>query len=307
MNATSSTVPDSFGSQPASPLAAVHPFYWSVRRELWEYRSVYIAPLAAAGVALFGFLFVLHRIPADVRTSMSLQPPFQAENPLSTPYHLGAALIMGAAFLVSVMYSLGTLYNERQDRSILFWKSLPVSDLTTVLAKATVPLLILPAVSYAITVVTTGVMFLMSSAVVASHGLSVGYLWSQLQGPTQMFLLLYHIVTVHMFWYAPLYAFVLLVSAWARRVPFLWVVVPALAIAIFEKMVFHTQYFTNFLQERVMGGNDAMAMQSDFPPHPGVHITPLTFLMTPGVWYGLIAAALFLYAAARIRRYRMPT
>jgi ABC-2 type transport system permease protein len=303
MNATSSTMPDSFGSQAASPLAPTHPFFWSVRRELWEYRSVYIAPLAAAGVALFGFLFVLHRVPGDTQRVIA---GGDVTSNIREPYHLAVAVIMIAAFVVSIMYALGALYNERQDRSILFWKSLPVSDLTTVLSKATIPLVILPLFSYAVTVVTTATMFLMSSIVVAASGQSVGALWSQLQGPTQLGLLLYHLLTVHILWYAPIYAFLLLISAWARRVPFLWAVVPALAIAIFERMVFRTQYFTSFVQERVMGGNDAMSMQSDFPPHPGVHIMPLTFLMTPGVWYGLIAAALFLYAAARVRRYRIP-
>jgi ABC-2 type transport system permease protein len=309
MNSSASTMPDSFGSQPAAPLAPTRPFYWSVRRELWEYRSIYLAPLAAAGVALFGFLFVVHRVPEEVRELMSgkifMDP--QAAPDVRQPYDLVAALIMGAAFLVSIFYSLDALYGERRDRSILFWKSLPLSDLTTVLAKATVPLLILPLISFAITAVTTFLMFLISGAVVGAHGLSVGYLWSQLQGPTVLFLLLYHLLTIHILWYAPLYAWLLLVSAWARRAPLLWAVLPAFLIGAFERIAFHSSYFLNFLQERVAGGNDTMtSMQTDWPVHPDMHLTPLSFLRMPGLWGGLIAAAVFLYAAARMRRYRMP-
>jgi len=82
--------------------------------------------------------------------------------------------------------------------------------------------------------------------------------------------------------------------------------VPALSIAIFEKIAFHTQYFTNFVQERIMGGSNTLGMQTDWPVHPGMHLTPLRFLMMPGLWGGLIAAGIFLCAAARVRRYRMP-
>ena len=61
---------------------------------------------------------------------------------------------MGTTFIVGIFYCLDALYGERRDRSILFWKSLPVSDLTTVLSKASIPLVVLPLLAFAITVVT---------------------------------------------------------------------------------------------------------------------------------------------------------
>ena len=117
-----------------------------MRRELCEYRSIYLAPLAIAGVFLLGFLFVLVSLPHTMRNAMALDPSHQRDA-LAHPYDLAAALIMGAAFIVSIIYSLDALYGERRDRSILFWKSLPVSDLTTVLAKVSVPLFVLPVVA----------------------------------------------------------------------------------------------------------------------------------------------------------------
>jgi len=310
MSIPSNAMPESFAdAKVATPAMTLqtHPFYWSVRRELWEHRSLYLAPLAGAGVALFGSLFVLARLPHTMQYAMTLDPMHQRE-PLASHYNFAATLIMGAAFLVSIFYSIDALYGERRDRSILFWKSLPVSDFTAVLAKASIPLVILPLLAFAITFVTGMVMLLMSSAVLGASGQSVSTYWAILQPWRALMMLLYHLVTVHMLWWAPFYAWLLLVSAWARRAPFLWVALPPLAIYIFEKMAFHTSYFAQFLNNRFSGGQEAMGnMRGDFPLDPWTHLTPGAFLASPGLWIGLVFTALFLYAAARLRRNREPT
>lgn len=307
MNSASNAMSGPLGSQPipATALSPTRPLYWSVRRELWEYRSVYLAPLAIAGVVLLGFVFVLARLPQTMRSALAMDAAHQHEA-LAQHYEIAAALIMGAAFIISIFYSLDALYGERRDRSILFWKSLPVSDLTAVLAKATVPLLILPAVAFAVTFVAEAIMLLLGSMVLLASGLDVAVLWSQLQPFQAMTMLLYHLVTVHILWYAPLYAWLLLISAWARRAPFLWAALPPLAIGIFEKIAFHTSYFAAFLQDRVSGGRSAVKMGEDFPIPAHMHLTLVSFLATPGLWLGLLAAAAFLVAAARLRRYRGP-
>jgi ABC-2 type transport system permease protein len=308
MNSPSDTMPESFGSEPIAPaaLAATRPFYWSVRRELWEYRSVYLAPLAIGGVILLGFFFVLIHLPQTMRAAMTLDPMKQRDA-IAQPFEIAAALVMGTAFLVSIFYALDALYGERRDRSILFWKSLPVSDLTTVLAKASVPLLFLPIIALVITLVTEAIILSLSSVVLAASGLSVATFWEILQPLPVLGMLLYHLVTVHMLWYAPLYAYLLLVSAWSRRAPFLWAVLPPLAVGIFEKVAFHTSYFANFIADRVGGAREAVdSMQGDMPFHPGVHLTPGAFLAMPGLWGGLVFAAIFLVVAARVRRYRGP-
>jgi len=214
---------------------------------------------------------------------------------------------MAAAFLISIFYSVEALYGERRDRSILFWKSMPVSDLTTVLAKASIPLFVLPLIAFAVTVAAEIIMLLLSSFVLLASGLSVATLWTQLQLHQVMFLLLYHIVTAHMLWYAPFYAWLLLVSAWARRAPFLWGVLPPLALIVFENIAFHSSNFAALINDRYAGNSDAMtSMMGDFPFHPGMRLDPIAFLAAPGLWIGLIAAALMLVAAARLRRYRDP-
>ena len=306
MNTQSNPVGESSPLAAPSSTFATHPFYWSVRRELWEFRSIYLAPLALAGVFLLGFVFVLLLLPETMRTLSSLDPA-QQRKALAHPYDMATGLIMMAAFIVSIFYSLDALYGERRDRSILFWKSLPVSDLTTVLAKASIPLIVLPLVAFAITVVTQSIMLLLSSVVLLASGLSVATLWTQLQLYRTLLGLLYHLVTIHMLWYAPIYAWLLLVSAWARRMPFLWAVLPPIAIGVFEKIAFQSWHFVALLEYRCCGGSEAVdPAHGDFPIHPAMHLGPDHFLSTPGLWTGLAFCAICLAAAVRLRRYREP-
>jgi len=75
---------------------------------------------------------------------------------------------------------------------------------------------------------------------------------------------------------------------------------------IFEKIAFHTSYFLNFLNYRFSGGQEATGNASANMLDPDMHMTPGPFLITPGLWLGLVFAAVFLFVAARIRRQRSP-
>jgi len=294
-------------SQRAAPalLSATRPFYWSVRRELWEHRSIYLAPLAAAGVFLVGFLISSVHLASRMRAALALDAMHQREK-IAQPYDYAAGMVMIASLLVGLYYCLEALQSERRDRSILFWKSLPVSDLTTILAKATVPLVIVPLLGWAITTVTQFVMLIVNSAVLAGSGQSVATLWTQLSPFWMSFGLLYHLITVHALWQAPIYGWLLMVSAWARRAAFLWATVPLLAIGIAEKMAFGTSYFGALIGSRFAGGPEAIPMSDSFPTNPAMHLTPGHFLMSAGLWLGLAVTAAFLAAAVRLRRYRDP-
>src|ERR1700730_3320581 len=166
MNTQSNAIPESFDSQRIAPavMSATRPMYWSVRRELWENRYLYIVPLAVAAVMLFGFLI------ASIGRAMSVPGPAERVAVLTEPNNFAALLIMGAAFIVGVFYCLEALHGERRDRSILFWKSLPVSDLTTVLSKASIPFVFLPLLCFALTVVTQSIMFLLGTALLRGSG-----------------------------------------------------------------------------------------------------------------------------------------
>jgi ABC-2 type transport system permease protein len=303
MNTQSNAMPESFDSQGIAPAAmsATRPLYWSVRRELWENRSIYIAPLAVAAVTLFGFLI------ATIGRALSAADLAQRRAVLEGPYHFATALIMATTFVVGIFYSLDALHGERRDRSILFWKSLPVSDLTTVLSKASIPLVVLPLLTIAIVVATQWIMLLLSSLVLLGSGLNVATLWTQSSLFQTSLMLLYHLVTVHVLWYAPMYAWLLLVSGWARRATFLWAALPLFAIWIIEKVAFNTSHFARLLMYR-MSGPEAydLGARGGASMHPMATLDPGKFLSTPGLWVGLAVAAAFLAAAVRLRRYQGP-
>jgi ABC-2 type transport system permease protein len=300
-NAMTESSIQSQGTPPA--VSAARTLYWSVRRELWENRSIYIAPLAAAAVFLFGF--VINMVTMRHRIGASLLDPAQQHDLLTTRYELSASLIMGTALIVGIFYSLDALYGERRDRSILFWKSLPVSDLTTVLSKLTIPLVILPLLSFAITLATQFIMLLLSSVILLGSGVNVAALWTEVSFFHVSLVLLYHLLTVHGLWYAPLYGWLLMVSAWAPRAPFIWALLPPFVIGLVEQVAFNTSHFLALLQERLVGPRNAMASHNATKDFTATLI-PHHFFSAPGLWIGLVVAAAFLAAAVRLRRSQGP-
>ncbi len=309
MSSHSNAIPGShLESQAIAPAAipATRLMYWSVQRELWENRSVYIAPLAVAALFLFGFLISTIHLAAKLRSALLLNP-MQLQELILQPYDFAALLIMGTTFIVAIFYCLDALYGERRDRSILFWKSLPVSDLITVLSKASIPLVILPLLTFVITVVTQWIMLLISVAALSHSGLSAT-LWTRVPLMQIWLGLLYHLVAVHSLCFAPIFGWLLLVSAWARRAPILWASVPLLAIGIVEKIAFNTTHFAEILANSLGGGHEiapypipaGMLMQS----MPGMNL--VYFLMSPGLWIGLAVTAAFLAGAVHLRRSQGP-
>jgi ABC-2 type transport system permease protein len=309
MNTESNAIPGSAVASPAVPLAAIpatRQLYWAVRREVWENRSIYLAPLAVAGVFLFGFLISMVRLPARLRAAAALDP-VQQHHLVAQPYFFVAGVLMLTTLAVGVFYSLDALYGERRDRSILFWKSLPVSDLTTVLSKVITPVVILPLVTFAVSVAAQSIMLLVSTVVSLGSGLGVPAVWAHGALFQSWPMLLHHLVIVHGLWYAPIYGWLILVSAWARRAPFLWATLPLLAIGVVEKVAFNTSYFGAMLARRMMGGPGGDEfMAGSLSMHPLVHFTPAAFLISPGLWLGLALCGAFLAAAVRLRRYRDP-
>jgi len=323
MNTQANTVPQSAqDSQAATPpaMSTTRPMYWSVRRELWENRSIHIAPLAVAALAMLGFLVSLVDLPQSVRELAALDPAKQRAT-LAQPYsHVGWLLAL-TAVLVGVFYCLDALHGERRDRSILFWKSLPVSDLTTVLSKATIAFVVLPLIAFAIAVPLQWIMLLLSNLVLVLSGEGAPSSWGQWPLIQLQLALLYGLVVMTL-WYAPIYGWLMLVSGWARRATFLWAVLPPLAIVVAERIAFHSWYIgsflkdrnvESFLKDRLIGfAGDAFDLQ----PQGGVpvdahfialtQLTPGRFLSTPGLWIGLGFAAIFLAAAVRLRRHREP-
>jgi ABC-2 type transport system permease protein len=289
----------------AAEIPMMRRIFWALRREFWESRSLYLAPLGVAGLFLLGFAISTIHLPSQMSAAAALDPVEQREA-IAMPYDIAGGLMMLIVTVVGAFYSLDALYSERRDRSIFFWKSLPISDMITVLAKASVPIIILPLLGFAIVFIAESLMLLLSSTVLAASGLSITNWWTQLSFFRMSFLLLYHLVTGHGLWYAPLYAWLLLISAWARRAPFLWAFLPPIALCYLEKVAFNSTHLTKLLMYRLAGGMEAVYVPGSLPMNPMTHPTPGRFLETPGLWIGLAFAAACLLAAARLRRDREP-
>lgn len=303
------------------PAKRIRPFYWSVRRELWENPAIYLAPLTVAAVALFGFLISTVGLPGAVRRAeataevarfavpgdvVAAKAASRASNALEIPYDAVAGLVFMTALVVGFFYCLSALHGERRDRSILFWKSLPVSDLMAVLGKAFVPLAIAPVVVFAVVFPTHLIMLAWSSLVMGANGLSMSQLTPHLPFPFLWAGLARGLIVMAL-WYAPVVGWLLLVSAWARRMPILWAFGPWVAICIVERLAFNSKLVLGLLADRLTGGY-AIAFEgsSGRSIHGLADLDPTPVLVHPGLWLGLAVAAALLAGAVRLRRYRDP-
>ncbi len=301
MNTPSNTAPESPNqSQGTAAMPPTRPFYWSVWRELWENHSIYIAPSIVSAIILFGSFVGSFHLPGRRQNALLLDPA-RRRAAIELPYDIVAVMLIFTAFIIGVFYCLDALHGERRERSILFWKSLPVSDLTTVLSKVSVSLVVLPLVSFAIIVVTQFIMLVISTAALLPSGLA-STTWANFNLFQESLILLYGLVAIAL-WHAPIYGWALLVSGWVRRATFLWAVLPLLGIAFFEKITFNTSHFASMLKDRLLG----FAPEAfEFSAHAIPRLTPGRYLSSPGLWLGLIFAAVFIAAAVRLRRYRGP-
>jgi ABC-2 type transport system permease protein len=226
------------------------------------------------------------------------------------PYLTAPAPIMLMTFMVGFFYSLDALYGERRDRSILFWKSVPVSDRTTVLSKASIPLVVLPLIALVLSLAVQLNLLVMSTLALMVKGVSPGFLWGEFQFVQTPLVMVYGLA-VHTLWFAPIHGWLLLVSGWARRTPILWTVLPLFAISLVEWLTFRTTRFPTMIRYRIAGAmQEAFAIDIGQPVRaPLDSLSQLSlgrFLSAPGLWAGLAFFAICVVAAIRLRRNREP-
>jgi ABC-2 type transport system permease protein len=280
-------------------------FYWSVRRELWEHRSVWVTPLAVAAFVLIASLVAAT---GHVRKAgdLSALPPEKLQPIVLMPLSIAASAVIVLSFLVALFYCLDALNAERRDRSILFWKSMPVSDATTVLSKACIPLVIAPAVAFAVALATQLLLLAPLAGFFKAVGADVVPVLGALPLASMTVVMLYGVV-VHALWFAPIFALCLLASVAVRR-PLLWVLVPTIMVQVLERISFGTDYAGSFIKYRFVGAlGEAFAPGATKGPVTSLsQLDPARFLASPGLWLGLLAAAAFLFIAIQLRRSREP-
>ncbi len=286
--------------------APVRTFYWLIRRELWEHRLLYIAPAVVASFGVLGtFIGSLHL--SNAERAARLADPASTYDYME-PFGFVAGTVFLSGVVVSILYSLAALHGERRDRSVLFWKSLPVSDLMTVLSKAAVPLLVMPVIVFALVVAAQLVIVILTSLIWLANGFNPADLWAQLKLPFLWTMLAYGLAFMAL-WHAPIVAWLLLVSAWARRVPFLWALAPLVAIGVVGRLAFSGRSGLTLLEHRFTGGFTGpftIDSKGGAAVRGLADLDPAALYGQPGVWLGLIVAGLFLFAAIRLRRSRGP-
>jgi ABC-2 type transport system permease protein len=278
------------------------PWWWSVRRELWENHLLVRAPLAVAALVLVGFLIDTLAVPGRLRVALHRDPE-GAWQVLARPYAYAAIPLVLVGVLVAAFYCLDALYGERRDRSLRFWRSLPVTDTQAVLAKLAIPLLVLPGWTLALALAVQLVLLVVGTVVLTVTGFGPGILWVDVPFLAEWGMLVYGLVALAL-WHAPVYAWLLYVSSWAPRLPLLWAVVPPLALGLVEKAAFGSEGVCYLLQDRLVG---VLHRGFDFAPGaltaaPFSQVTPGELLSAPALWIGWLVAVLLVAATIRRRR-----
>lgn len=295
-----------------------------LKRETWEHRSFWIVPGVIAALMLFFFLYAMiyvmpHEIGYDLwvdRMSASDHEALETLGGYIIP-GLSAPFFMMMIF-VTAFYLLDSLYAERRDRSILFWKSLPVNDTVTVLSKWGAILLVFPVMVFAIIVALSIVLTLFTGIFVMFGG---GNAWTLVWQHYGLFDGLGTLLVgfyAEALWYLPVMGWLLLASAFAKKAPFLWAVLPPVAIAILEKMFLDTDNFLDLIGSRLAPFGGEQGFDDRIENHfelfggdiqlgaaPGFDVSIFGDLFTTaGFWYGLVFAAGCTVGAIWLRRYR---
>lgn len=319
---------------------------WLLQREFWEYKgSMFWAPLLVAGLLVVlmggGLLYGLaqhfpshltvggYTIQAGGKTvHVALAVQKRIATIASGTYLGAAAPLFGLLAVVVFSYCLGTLHDERRDRSILFWKSLPVSDSMTVLSKAATAMVVAPLITIVLGTVCSLILLLVLCLAFSLNGVNMFGL--VLASPDLYLspLRLLALLPVYVVWALPTVGWLMLVSSWARSKPILWAVgVPLVGLLIVKWATLATDnlsgepsnlmHYASDAVARILtgvvpgiwysfaGGAPAALRAGDNGFDAGSVVTSsYATLGTADAWIGVAIGAAMLYAAMRLRRYR---
>jgi ABC-2 type transport system permease protein len=282
-------------------------YSWLIKREFWENRAIWLVP-AVIGIALT-LAALFGRVDIE-----DLPSPDQSRALGGVVLFAFGITFFAVMNVYSTWYLLDCLHADRKDRSILFWKSLPISDTQTVLAKLFTAVFAIPLVYFVAADVSTLLMAFIVS--LRAHSTVGGALWRpdlwlQLQA-----LWLYLILTTAI-WYLPFIGYLLVISAWARRAVMLWSLVPPLALYLLERWFFGTHVLGSLLWHRAFDYR-AVAFRGSSDLHPWSPsaigdgrmtlpesvwrlLDPVHFVSQPATWIGVLVGIAFILGAIQLR------
>lgn len=314
---------------------------WLIRRELWEHKGAFFwAPVAVAGALLVmiggGFLYAIFttgqfqfQVGGDQVLAIDGLPP---------PMRARAAAIMASSYLafatplflvlpvVVFFYCLAALYDDRRDRSILFWKSLPMSDEQTVLSKVAVALVVAPLATMTVGMASSLILLVLALAAGASKGVN---LIAPVLADLNLYLsplYLLSFLPLYIIWALPTVGWLLLVSSWARSKVFLWAVgIPLVTLALmawfdfligrFAGLEIGFKWFGEQVVARILGGlvpgiwfseAELQLLKQQSDGFDGGVVLGVSYgtLASPAVWVAALAGCAMIYGAMRLRRWR---
>jgi ABC-2 type transport system permease protein len=276
-----------------------------IRRELWEHRALWIAPLSVAALLLVGA--TIGKMNFDFGEATL---PEQRRAVFAAIMAVSSIPLFTTLGIMTWIYAGDCLYAERKDRSLLFWKSMPVSDIVTVLSKLLMVLVLAPLAVYLLSALVT---LLISGIYVVRAPQGNGAFWDTVTWLRIQWITL-ELLVVSTLWYAPITAFLMLVSAWARRSVWLWVFLPPIVLIMLERMALGTHHVMDWLFYR-LGAVFAHSAPSTSPtPNTNqslnllfANVNPLPIFSNIDLWLGLVVAALLIVVTIRIRQYRDDT
>jgi ABC-2 type transport system permease protein len=296
-----------------------------IRRELWEHRSIYVTPLVIALIvsimAITGQAVVSafdQAVDIAILGASNLGPAERAAAITVLMTGVSSLLIM-AMWVLTIFYSLDSLYAERKDRSILFWRSLPCTDSETVVSKLITAVFVIPLITFGVIIVTHLVVLALASLWLGFKGADAWHLiWRAAPLADNWTATLIVLVALPL-WLAPFIGWFLFVSAFARRSPLLVAFLPIVILPMLEKsLVGTTTFFEAFFTRtgslplfRGVSTGDIFGYQGDKWALEGEMPSGLLSLVDLGrffgsgsLWLGLVVCALFVTAAIYVRRYR---
>lgn len=312
-----------------------HSFKWLLKREYWENRGGFLwAPVIAGGI--ISFLYLVLAIIGSIAGRDSMHgDSFQIDggsekiNAMLGVYGDGvllAGVLLACVVLAFVVffYALGSLYDDRRDRSILFWKSLPVSDTQMVLSKAAWALLLAPLVAVGVGIMIGLALWIISALTLSVNGVSAGTALFTHSHPLRIVGGVLASLPVYILWALPTVGWLMLCSAWARSKPFLWaVLLPVLAavmismvdilpqVTIRHDVVWYTLAFRGLLS--VVPGTWYTALEHGptreiNSPEQLASAIDLTSswqaFATPDLWIGVVFGVACIVGAIYLRRWR---
>lgn len=314
---------------------------WLIRRELWEHKGAFFwAPVVVAAAILVmiggGLLYATFSTGAfqlsvggdQVLAIEGLPPPMRdrAAAIMATSYLAFASPLLLVLPAVVFFYCLAALYDDRRDRSILFWKSLPMSDEQTVLSKVAVALVVAPLVTVVVGIASSLLLLVIALGAGASKGINL--VGPVLSNPAFYLSPLYllSLLPLYILWALPTVGWLLLVSSWARSKVFLWAVgIPLVTLALmawfdfligrFAGLEIGVRWFGEEVVARILGGLMPGVWFSHVDPEllrpqqngiDGGRLLGLSYstLAAPSVWVAAVAGCAMIFGAMRLRRWR---